>query len=430
MRFYSTNEQIEPVGFREAALKGLPEDNGLYLPISIPQFTGHFLRHISEMSYAEIAFESARLLLEGEIPDSELESMVHAAFNFEVAVRNIHDNIHVLELFHGPTLAFKDFGARFMALAMGWFLRNEDQEINILVATSGDTGSAVAQGFLGVEGVRVTLLYPSGRVSEVQEKQLTTIGQNITALEVDGTFDDCQKLVKQAFLDKELSKRCNLSSANSINIARLLPQSFYYTYAYSRLAKSNKKLVFSVPSGNFGNLSAGILAKRMGVPIGRFVAACNSNDIVPKYLATAHFDPRPSKRTISNAMDVGNPSNFVRMLHLYEGSYDRMAAEIDGISFTDEETRRLIKQVNDRYNYLMCPHTAIGYGGLKQFLNQEETGVFLSTAHPAKFMDIVNNLVDGEVEVPARLQKILDRHKVAIPISAEYSAFSEYLLGS
>jgi threonine synthase len=336
----------------------------------------------------------------------------------------------VLELFHGPTLAFKDFGARFMARVMGHFLKSDGREINILVATSGDTGSAVAQGFLGVEGIKVTLLYPKGKVSKIQEQQLTTLGQNITALEVEGTFDDCQLLVKTAFLDDELNQEMNLSSANSINIARLLPQSFYYTYAYSRLMNQHKRIYFSVPSGNFGNLSGGLLAKKMGVPIAGFIAASNVNDIVPKYLKTAQFSPRPSVQTISNAMDVGNPSNFVRLMDLYDQDYKAIIEDVKGLSFDDDQTRALIREVHENNNYLMCPHTAIGYGGLKHYLQSGDAGVILSTAHPCKFQDVVEPLISKDIEIPLRLQKIIEKEKHVIPMTTKFSDFKSFLFQS
>ena len=411
-------------------MKGLPDDNGLYMPEVIPGFSQDFIDKLPGLSFTDIAFEAARLVIEDEIPEKDLREIVDDAFSFDVVVKNVHDNINVLELYHGPTLAFKDFGARFMARTMGYFLQSDGREINILVATSGDTGSAVAQGFLGVKGIKITLLYPEGKVSKIQEQQLTTLGQNITALEVDGTFDDCQLLVKTAFLDSELNEKINLSSANSINIARLLPQSFYYTYAYSRLMGESKNMVVCVPSGNFGNLCGGLLAKKMGIPIKRFVAASNANDIVPKYLETEYFSPKPSVHTISNAMDVGNPSNFARLKELYENDYQKIVEDIRGISYDDEQTRELIKEVYQKHNYLMCPHTAIGYGGLRQYLNDDEVGVFLSTAHPCKFKDIVDQLIPDEVEIPLRLQKIIDKEKHAISMSKSFEDFKSYLLES
>ncbi len=430
MQFYSTKKSVPLASFKEAVLKGLPDDNGLYLPAMIPKFSENFLERLPALNFSDIAFEGARLLIENEIPEDKLHEIVEDAFDFDVVIRKVHDYIYVLELFHGPTLAFKDFGARFMARAMGYFLESDGREINILVATSGDTGSAVAQGFLGVPGIKVTLLYPKGKVSKIQEQQLTTLGQNITALEVDGTFDDCQQLVKTAFLDKELNIKLNLSSANSINIARLLPQSFYYTYAYSRLVNQSDQIVFCVPSGNFGNLCGGLLAKKMGIPIHRFIAASNVNDIVPKYLETSHFHPKPSIQTISNAMDVGNPSNFSRMMDMYQNDYQKVTNDIKGISFNDDETRAFITEVYDQYQYLMCPHTAIGYGGIRHYLKEGEIGVFLSTAHPAKFKDIVDPLISGEVEIPLRLKNIIEKKKQALSMTNDYDDFKSFLLKS
>jgi threonine synthase len=430
MQFYSTNNQVRSVSFKEAVLKGLPDDNGLYMPEEIPQFSRDFIKELPELEFRDIAFESAKLIIGDEIPERKLREIVDDAFNFDVILRQIHDDIHVLELFHGPTLAFKDFGARFMARAMGYFLESDGREINILVATSGDTGSAVAQGFLGIPGIRVILLYPKGKVSKIQEQQLTTIGQNVTALEVDGTFDDCQRLVKAAFLDQQLNHKLNLSSANSINIARLLPQSFYYTYAVSRLMGTSDKIVFCVPSGNFGNLCGGLLAKRMGIPVDRFIAASNLNDIVPIYLETSLFTPKPSIQTISNAMDVGNPSNFIRIMDMYQNDYQKVIKDIKGISFNDDETRDIIKEVFHQHHYLMCPHTAIGYGGIRHHLQDGETGIFLSTAHPFKFKDTVEGLIPGEVKIPLRLKKIIEKKKQALSMTNEFDDFKSFLLKS
>ena len=428
MHFYSTNRKVPSVSFKEAVLKGLPDDNGLFMPERIPQYSPEFIDTISTRSFSDIALEGSKLLIEDEIPTDVLNSIVKDAFNFEVLVRKLTEDKYVLELFHGPTLAFKDFGARYMARVMGYFLQRDGREVNILVATSGDTGSAVAQGFLGVQGVNVTLLYPKGKVSKIQEQQLTTIGRNITALEVDGTFDDCQRLVKSAFLDKELSSRMNLSSANSINIARLIPQSFYYAFAVSRLSDGRKNFVFSVPSGNFGNLCGGLLAKKMGIPISRFIAATNVNDIVPSYLLSGDYNPRDSVQTISNAMDVGNPSNFARLIDLYGDKYSKIIQEIEGISFNDIQTKEIIIEVFKKYQYLMCPHTAIGFGGLKELLQPGETGICLSTAHPCKFHDVVEPLIGQAVDIPQRLLAIIDREKHAISMPTSFNDFKDYLL--
>jgi threonine synthase len=340
--------------------------------------------------------------------------------------------MNVLELFHGPSFAFKDFGARFMSRIMSYFLKKSDKEINILVATSGDTGSAVGTGFLGINGIHVTILYPSGKVSLNQEKQLTTLGQNITALEVDGVFDDCQALVKKAFLDKELSAKLNLSSANSINIARLVPQSFYYFWAYAQLKAEGKPVVFCVPSGNFGNICGGLIARNMGLPVEKFIASTNVNDIVPHYLETGLFEPKPSTATISNAMDVGNPSNFPRMIALFDNDYDKVTEHVVGKSYDDEETKMAMKEVYDNYGYVMCPHTAVAYLGLDSYLQEsgsEANGVLLSTAHPAKFDDVVDPILGTNITMPAELKEISEREKVAIPMSKNFKDFKSYLLG-
>lgn len=431
MHFFSTKRVAKEVNFKEAIFKGLPEDNGLYMPERIEVLSKSFFDALPNLTLPEIAFEMSRNIIDGEITDADLISIVNDAFDFPAPAIHVHDQVHVLELFHGPTLAFKDFGARFMARVMGHFLKNEDQEITILVATSGDTGSAVAQGFYGVEGVNVVLLYPKGKVSKIQEQQLTTIGGNVTALEVDGVFDDCQSMVKQAFLDGSLKKSINLSSANSINIARLLPQSFYYAYAHGQIAEPGEEIYFCTPSGNFGNLAAGIIAKKMGLPVRKFIAATNVNDVVPEYLQTALFNPRPSIATISNAMDVGNPSNFPRIQELFGKDFEYIVANIEGVHYTDGETRLIIKQVFDEYHYVMCPHTAIGYQGLVDTMEKykfQGKGVYLSTASPAKFGNVVEPVIHRKVEIPERLQKIINRPKHAIEMSTDYEAFREYLL--
>lgn len=432
MHYYSTKGQTTKVSFKEAVLKGLPADNGLFMPEKIPLLKKEFFEGLSEMTFHDIAFEVAATFIEDEIDPSDLRKIVHSAFDFDVPVVNIHDNLYVLETFHGPTLAFKDFGARFMARVMGYFLKEDKREINILVATSGDTGSAVAQGFLGVDRIKVTLLYPKGKVSKIQEQQLTTIGQNVTALEVDGTFDDCQRMVKDAFLDSELNRKMTLSSANSINIARLLPQSFYYFYAYSLLQDYPEEIVFCTPSGNFGNLCAGVLAWKMGLPVKKFVAATNANDIVPEYLKTAKFNPRPSIRTLSNAMDVGNPSNFPRILDIYGGSHEEMSRHIAGCVYTDEQTRHIIEEVYRQHDYLLCPHSAIGYAGLRDTLKTmkgNQKGLFLSTASPAKFGDIVEPIIGEKVEIPERLLKIVERKKQVISMGNKPEDLKNFLNG-
>ena len=431
MQFYSTNNPSVRVDLREAVTRGLAPDNGLYMPAEIPMLPPEFFARIHEMSFVDIGFAVARNLLSGTIPDDELMRMVEHTIRFDAPLVEVEPGIHALELFHGPTLAFKDFGARFMSQMLGYFAKQQDQEITILVATSGDTGSAVANGFLGVEGTRVVVLYPSGKVSDIQEKQFTTLGQNITALEVEGTFDDCQRLVKEAFLDHDLRSSFFLTSANSINIARLIPQSFYYFRAYAQLHDRSLPLVFSVPSGNFGNLTGGLLARRMGLPVEKFIAATNVNDVVPEYLRTNAFHPKPSRSTISNAMDVGNPSNFVRMLDLFEGDYQLMGSVIDGYAFTDEETKAVMREVAMEKGYVLDPHGAVGFLGLRKYLGSKKAnGVFLETAHPAKFKDVVEGTLGRTIEIPKPLQKFLGQSKKSIPISSQFAAFKTFLLNS
>jgi len=432
MQYYSTKGQAGRVSFKEAVLKGLPDDNGLYMPEQVPVVNKDFLKTLSEKTFHEIALEISSNFIEGEIGNSDLEEIIYAAFDFEVPVINVHDNIFVLETFHGPTLAFKDFGARFMARVMRHFLKQDDREINILVATSGDTGSAVAQGFSGIDGIRVTLLFPKGKVSKMQEQQLTTIGGNVTALEVDGTFDDCQSMVKEAFLDKDLKSKMTLSSANSINIARLLPQSFYYFYSYGLIGEYPEEIIFCTPSGNFGNLCAGVLAWRMGLPVKKFVAATNINDIVPTYLDTALFNPKGSVRTLSNAMDVGNPSNFSRILELYDKSHEMMSGHMIGKVYTDKQVKDIIDNVFEKYGYLLCPHSAIGYQGLFDTLDERgknEKGLFISTASPAKFADVVEPIIKEKVQIPERLMKIIERERKVIPIGNKPEDLKNYLMG-
>ena len=430
MEFYSTNQVSPVVSLQEALYKGLPDDNGLYMPSVIPQLSHDFIAGCHELSFTDIAFEVSRALIGDEIPTDVLRSLIDDAFNFEVPLVQLDSNVHVLELFHGPTFAFKDFGARFMARLFGYFLEQSDNEINILVATSGDTGSAVAQGFLGVPGVSVTLLYPSGKVSDLQEKQLTTNGHNITALEVTGTFDDCQKMVKGAFLDTDLNQKLNLTSANSINVARLIPQSFYYMYAWSRLKEVSEEIAFCVPSGNFGNLSGGLLARKMGMPVDHFVAATNVNDIVPHYLQTGNFEPKPSIQTLSNAMDVGNPSNFPRMQTLLGNDFKEIAGHIEGFAYDDEATLETISEVYDKFDYFLCPHSAIGYLGIKAFLDSHAnfTGICLATAHPAKFMETVDRATGSDVDVPLALEEVMGKAKDSVVIGNQYEDLKSYLM--
>jgi len=428
MKFYSTNNSKHLISLQEAVIKGLAPDNGLYMPERIPVLSRDFFNSLSEKSFREIAFAVANEFVGEQISNDQLKNIIDHTISFDAPLVEVEKNIFALELFHGPTLAFKDFGARFMSQMLGHFAKQQNREIVILVATSGDTGSAVANGFLGVDGTRVIVLYPKGKVSEIQEKQFTTLGKNITALEVDGTFDDCQHLVKQAFLDQDLNKSFFLTSANSINIARLIPQSFYYFYAWSRLPKK-KNIIIAVPSGNFGNLTAGLIAKRMGLPIQHFIATTNINDIVPHYLTTKEFLPRPSASTISNAMDVGNPSNFARMLNLFHDDHSAMKSEITGYSFTDEETRGAMKEVYKKYNYTLDPHGAIGYLGLKKYQSQnsEMTGVFLETAHPAKFLDVVESTLEARIEIPDELKFFLAKQKTSISCNADFNSFKNLL---
>jgi threonine synthase len=432
MLFRSTAGKAEPVSFREAMMRGLAPDGGLYLPITIPRLPDSVLDSIHNLTFQQLGFEIASLWLEDEVAAPTLHRIIDTAFSFKVPLVLVHDSIYALELFHGPTLAFKDFGARFMAQLMGHFIRDNGRELTILVATSGDTGSAVANGFYKVEGTRVILLFPKGKISEIQRKQMTTLGENITALTVEGTFDDCQWLVKQAFSDPSIRQKLNLTSANSINIARLLPQSFYYFFGVGQLGQAEPPII-SVPSGNFGNLTAGLLAKRMGMPVYHFIAATNSNDVVPEYLNTGIFKPRASVQTISNAMDVGNPSNFERMLALYE---DRtwMQKEIFGESFSDQETRESIAEVYKDTKYVMDPHGAVAYLGLKQFRNtvagaRRRPGIFLETAHPAKFLESVEPQIGSELELPSSLASCLQLPEHSTPIGNTFQEFKAFLMG-
>ena len=428
MKFYSTHNKKHMAGLEEALINGLAPDGGLYMPCRLPIFSKDFF--INE-SFNGISFEIAKHFFSPEIPEVTLKNIVQEAFNFEVPVVKLNDRVSVLELFHGPTCAFKDFAARFMARVFGFFAETSRKEITILVATSGDTGSAIAHGFLGVSGIKVIILYPSKKVSPLQEKQLTGMGQNITALEVDGSFDDCQKLVKQAFLDQNLRKQIALASANSINIARLLPQSFYYAYACSRYYNQKKgPIVVSVPSGNFGNLTAGIIAKNMGVPISKFVASTNKNDVVPRYLNTGKYYPTPSIATISNAMDVGSPSNFSRILELYQGDLEKIRNDIYGASFSDGVTREAIKKVFDEYDYILDPHGAVAYLGLRNFLNKNPryAGIFLESASPAKFFEEVEKSINVPVPMPDRLGDYLNREKQTIPLDNNYDRLKDVLL--
>ena len=411
MQLYSTNNPSLRVNLREAIFQGLPADNGLYMPVLIPVIPESFIQNLDQYTFPEISFRLAKSLIGDEIPENDLKGIVQRAINFPAPVVPLEQRTFILELFHGPSLAFKDFGARFMAETMSYFNRGAAKELTILVATSGDTGGAVAAGFYQTPGIRVVILYPSGKVSPLQEKQLTTLGHNITALEVDGTFDDCQALVKQAFLDTDLRSRLRLSSANSINIARLIPQIFYYWEAWKQLYREQDNIVFVVPSGNFGNLTAGLLAQKMGLPVRHFVAATNANNVVPKYLETGKFQPHPSVRTISNAMDVGNPSNFARMLDLFGSTWNIMQEHISGYAFTDDQTKEAMRTVYHAHKYVLDPHGAVGYLAWKAYKEKYpgSTGIILETAHPAKFLEDVETVLGQKITIPKALTDISEK---------------------
>lgn len=429
MKFYSTNNKASSYTLEQAILKSLPDDNGLFMPEYFPQMPPEFYKNISSYSFQDIASEISRKFLAGDIPDDVIDSIAREAVNFPVPLVSIDENTSILELFHGPTLAFKDVGARFMARTMAWLNRDKKDKLTILVATSGDTGSAVANGFLNVEGIDVIILYPSGMVSALQEKQLTTLGGNITALEIHGSFDDCQHLVKTAFLDESLRSKYRLSSANSINIARLLPQSFYYVEAFKQ-ANMRPDIVFSVPSGNFGNLTAGIFAHRMGLPIKHFVAANNANDSVFRYLESGSFQASETIPTISNAMDVGNPSNFVRMLDLFHHSKEEMAGMISAFSFSDDQTRKMMRKIFLDKSYILDPHGAVAFLGWQEFSKADifnGYGVILETAHPAKFIDVVEETLKIELDLPEALMLLKDKEIKSVKLSKEYSVFHQFL---
>jgi threonine synthase len=429
MLYHSTNNPSHQVDLKEAILRSLPPDNGLYMPNDLPVLGKDFWATYRELSFREIGFAVANAFFGEDVAEGNLREIVDGTLVFDAPVVTLSPGDHILELFHGPTLAFKDFGARFMARLMAYLTRGDDRELTVLVATSGDTGGAVASAFLNVPSTRVIILYPKGKVSGLQEKQLTALGGNITALEIDGTFDDCQALVKKAFLEREVAERLNLTSANSINLSRLVPQSFYYIHAARQLAEDVKP-VFVVPSGNFGNLTAGLFAMKLGLPIHHFLAATNCNDVVPAYLETGTFTPRTSIATISNAMDVGAPSNFVRMSALFGNSWDAMKSAVSGTSFSDAETRSAIREVKALYAYEVCPHTAVGWLAAKQWHSSHPgcSTVTLATAHPAKFSDVMDSeLGVGEVEVPERLAILADKQKVATTLPKEWAAFRDWL---
>lgn len=431
MKYYSTNRQSPEVSLHEAVVKGLAADRGLYMPENIKHLPESFFNNIQDMSFQEIAFEVAKAFFGEDVEETALKNIVYDTLSFDCPVVKVEENIWSLELFHGPTLAFKDVGARFMARLLGYFISKEKQQlVNVLVATSGDTGSAVANGFLGVDGIHVYVLYPKGKVSKIQESQFTTLGKNITAIEVDGVFDDCQALVKNAFMDKELNKHMKLTSANSINVARFLPQAFYYFKAYAEMKRQGlaDNLVICVPSGNFGNITAALFAQKMGLPIKRFIAANNANDVFFNYLKSGKYCPQPSIQTIANAMDVGDPSNFARILDLYNNSHATIAATISGATFSDEEIRHALKSCYDNNKYILDPHGACGYMALKAGLQEGETGVFGETAHPAKFKETVENAIGNTIEIPARLAAFMKGEKKTVSLSKNFDDFKNFLM--
>ena len=432
MKYYSTNNHNYTVSFREAILEGLAKDKGLFLPEEIKILSQNFINNLDKFSFQEISFNIAQKFIENEIPESALTDIINKSISFKAPVKILTENFSILELFHGPTLAFKDFGARFLARTMEYFLENESKEITILVATSGDTGSAVANGFLNVNGINVVVLFPKGKVSKIQEKQITTLGNNITAIEVEGTFDDCQRLVKTAFVDEKLKPHINLSSANSINIGRLIPQTFYYFESFKQIKniRECKEVVYSVPSGNLGNLTAGLLSSKMGLPIDKFIAANNKNNVFANYINNGKYEPRHSEETISNAMDVGAPSNFVRIVDIYNNNHSAIAGIIYSKSYSDTETVEKIKDVYNKFNYIIDPHGAVGCLALEEYQNNNSfsTGVVLETAHPAKFEDVFKKYLDFAPEIPERLSKSLNKESKIIRLSKNYEDFKEYLL--
>jgi threonine synthase len=431
MRYRSTARIAPLTSLRGAVLRGLAPDGGLYMPAEIARRSPQELEEFRRLPFTEVCFRVARPFAAPDVPEEVLWQVVSEAISFPVKLVSLSPGLHILELFHGPTLAFKDFGARFMARLMGYFVRDETRALTVLVATSGDTGSAVGHGFLGVPGIRVVILYPSKRISEAQEKQFTTLGENITALEVAGTFDDCQRLVKQAFADAELNKRAFLTSANSINIGRLLPQMFYHVAAYRQLPVASVPLIVSVPSGNFGNLTAGIFAKRIGLPVARFIASTNTNDVVPEYLRTGEFHPRAAQATYSNAMDVGSPNNFPRLLDLCRNRLEYVQKEIWGHGATDEETLAAMKMLHQRFGYIADPHTAVGVQGWEAYKLEHAKpaqGLVLATAHPAKFPEVVMKAIGTAPPLPDRLGAYLKREKLSLPMSSRYEDFKGFLL--
>jgi threonine synthase len=429
MNFYSLNKKAPNATFKDAVIKGIAPDRGLYFPESITPLPKEFFETIENLTNTEIAFKAIRQFVSDDINDEKLKEILKGVLSFEFPVVEINENIGTLELFHGPTLAFKDVGAGFMARCLGHFSKENKNEVTVLVATSGDTGGAVANGFLGVEGVNVVILYPSGKVSDIQEKQLTTLGKNITALEVTGTFDDCQTMVKTAFLDTDLTKVMQLTSANSINVARWLPQMFYFMFAYKQAKSKGKEIVFSIPSGNFGNICAGMIAQQLGLPVKHFVASTNINDVVPRFMETKSYDPKPSFATISNAMDVGDPSNFIRIRHIFNDDFDKIAKHLSSYAYTDDQTKEAMKELYNDYNYVADPHGAVGYLGLKKYqeANPNTYGIFLETAHPVKFLDVVEDTIKENIDIPEKIIKQMKKKKKSIEIST-YDELKNYLL--
>ncbi|WP_394973195.1 threonine synthase [uncultured Croceitalea sp.] len=431
MNFYSLNRKAPQVSFKEAVIAGIAPDKGLYFPESIIPLSSTFFKNIEGLSNQEIAFRAIHQFVKEDLSDQTIKEILSDMLDFDFPVVQIQENISTLELFHGPTMAFKDVGARFMANCLGHFSKGKNEEVTVLVATSGDTGGAVANGFLGVKGVNVVILYPSGKVSEIQEKQLTTLGRNITAMEVDGTFDDCQNMVKTAFIDQEITSKKKLTSANSINVARWLPQLFYFLFAYKQAKSKGKEIVFSIPSGNFGNVCAGIVAQRLGMPVKHFIAATNINDTVPNFMISGEYIPKPSSATISNAMDVGDPSNFVRIRQLYDNNFKKLSQNLSSYSFSDDETRSAMQHIYHTSSYVSDPHGAVGYLGLKKFLEKHPNtyGIFLETAHPVKFLDVVQDTLEISLEIPKQIKKVIEKQKISHKISS-YEELKSYLLNS
>ncbi|WP_323787643.1 threonine synthase [Psychroserpens sp.] len=429
MIYFSLNKKAPHSTFKDAVIKGLAPDKGLYFPEQVDPLPATFFNNIDSLSYSEIAFQAINQFVSPDIPEDVLKDIIEDTLCFDFPVVELGKNMSTLELFHGPTMAFKDVGARFMARCLGHFNATNTNEVTVLVATSGDTGGAVANGFLGVKGVNVVILYPSGKVSDIQEKQLTTLGQNIKALEVDGVFDDCQDMVKRAFLDEDLTSKMQLTSANSINVARWLPQMFYFIFAYKQLHNTHNEIVFSIPSGNFGNICAGMMAQQLGLPINHFVASNNANNVVTEYLKTETYNPKPSVQTISNAMDVGNPSNFIRIQEIYNNNFSKLKENLSSYSFTDDQTKTALEEIYNTYNYIADPHGAVGYLGCKSHLKKHPNShcVFLETAHPTKFLDVVEDIIKTKVVLPPQIKAVMDKEKVATKIS-NYDDLKAFLL--